>query len=125
MRVNQKGAIKPGFGISRKHCKDPPKSPLKRGTLNSLVPPFLRGARGDLRGQKTRPSSYFQAKSIVLLEQFLRQAALTLGVKSDVPGLEFGHVGFPGYRLVAREQQLVSKSDHCQLLGVLGERYSL
>jgi predicted metal-dependent hydrolase len=38
--------------------KDPPKSPLKRGTLNSVsplqqetstpVPPFLRGARGDL-----------------------------------------------------------------------------
>jgi hypothetical protein len=26
---------------------DPPKSPLKRGTL-ILVPPFLRGARGDL-----------------------------------------------------------------------------
>jgi hypothetical protein len=25
---------------------DPPKSPLKRGTLN-LVPPFLRGARRD------------------------------------------------------------------------------
>jgi hypothetical protein len=28
---------------------DPPKSPLRRGTLNALVPPFLRGARGDLR----------------------------------------------------------------------------
>jgi len=28
---------------------DPPKSPLKRGTLNRLVPPFLRGVRGDLR----------------------------------------------------------------------------
>jgi hypothetical protein len=26
---------------------DPPKSPLERGTL-ILVPPFLRGARGDL-----------------------------------------------------------------------------
>jgi hypothetical protein len=26
---------------------DPPKSPLKRGTL-SPVPPFLRGVRGDL-----------------------------------------------------------------------------
>jgi hypothetical protein len=27
---------------------DPPKSPLKRGTLRrSPVPPFLRGARGD------------------------------------------------------------------------------
>ncbi len=26
---------------------DPPKSPLKRGTLNSHIPPFLRGARGD------------------------------------------------------------------------------
>jgi len=26
--------------------RDPPKSPLKRGTLN-LVPPFLRGVRGD------------------------------------------------------------------------------
>ncbi|BAZ50939.1 hypothetical protein NIES4103_35620 [Nostoc sp. NIES-4103] len=26
---------------------DPPKSPLKRGTL-ILVPPFLRGVRGDL-----------------------------------------------------------------------------
>jgi hypothetical protein len=44
---------------------DPPKSPLRRGTLsrfssrvfnrdfeNTLVPPFLRGARGDLRGKK-------------------------------------------------------------------------
>jgi hypothetical protein len=29
--------------------EDPPKSPLKRGTLNpQFVPPFLRGARGDL-----------------------------------------------------------------------------
>jgi hypothetical protein len=29
---------------------DPPKSPLRRGTLRTLpVPPFLRGARGDLR----------------------------------------------------------------------------
>ncbi len=28
---------------------DPPKSPLRRGTLKEvLVPPFLRGARGDL-----------------------------------------------------------------------------
>jgi hypothetical protein len=27
---------------------DPPKSPLKRGTLSKFpVPPFLRGARGD------------------------------------------------------------------------------
>jgi hypothetical protein len=26
---------------------DPPKSPLRRGTL-ILIPPFLRGARGDL-----------------------------------------------------------------------------
>jgi len=26
---------------------DPPKSPLIRGTLNTLVPPLLRGARGD------------------------------------------------------------------------------
>ncbi len=26
--------------------KYPPKSPLKRGTL--IIPPFLRGARGDL-----------------------------------------------------------------------------
>ena len=26
---------------------DPPKSPLRRGTLSALVPPFLRGARGD------------------------------------------------------------------------------
>jgi hypothetical protein len=26
---------------------DPPKSPLKRGTL-TLVPPLLRGVRGDL-----------------------------------------------------------------------------
>jgi len=26
--------------------RDPPKSPLKRGTLNP-VPPFLRGVRGD------------------------------------------------------------------------------
>ncbi len=30
----------------RKMCFDPPKSPLKRGTLN-LFPPFLRGVRGD------------------------------------------------------------------------------
>ncbi|MBE9029700.1 GH3 auxin-responsive promoter family protein [filamentous cyanobacterium LEGE 11480] len=26
---------------------DPPKSPLERGTLKRLIPPFLRGARGD------------------------------------------------------------------------------
>jgi o-succinylbenzoate synthase len=35
---------------------DPPKSPLKRGTLNSShVPPFLRGARGD-QDSKRSPS---------------------------------------------------------------------
>ena len=27
--------------------EDPPKSPLKKGTLSSLISPFLRGARGD------------------------------------------------------------------------------
>ena len=27
--------------------RDPPKSPLRRGTLSVLVPPFLRGVRGD------------------------------------------------------------------------------
>ena len=26
---------------------DPPKSPLRRGTLSALVHPLLRGARGD------------------------------------------------------------------------------
>jgi len=31
------------------HIEDPPKSPLKRGTLrDKFIPPFLRGARGDL-----------------------------------------------------------------------------
>ncbi len=30
------------------HSPDPPKSPLRRGTLTPPVPPFLRGARGDL-----------------------------------------------------------------------------
>jgi hypothetical protein len=30
---------------------DPPKSPLKRGTLSS-VPPFLRGARGNLQNHE-------------------------------------------------------------------------
>ena len=31
------------------HINDPPKSPLKRGTLSKIqVPPLGRGARGDL-----------------------------------------------------------------------------
>ncbi len=41
-----------GYGVhtslyKTKIVEDPPKSPLKRGTL-TLVPPFLRGVRGDL-----------------------------------------------------------------------------
>ena len=32
---------------------DPPKSPLRRGTLTGLVPPFLRGARGDQVAQNS------------------------------------------------------------------------
>jgi len=42
---------------------DPPKSPLRRGVgvdfENALVPPFLRGVRGDLRVKKTRPIPSF------------------------------------------------------------------
>ena len=40
---------------------DPPKSPLKRGTLNTLVPPFLRGARGDLASDQSEIFQRFQA----------------------------------------------------------------
>ena len=38
------------LGISRFYLNlDPPKSPLRRGTKEKTpVPPFLRGARGDL-----------------------------------------------------------------------------
>jgi hypothetical protein len=36
---------------------DPPKSPLKRGTLNP-VPPFLRGARGDRRVVCITPNTF-------------------------------------------------------------------
>jgi hypothetical protein len=35
---------------------DPPKSPLKRGTLNSDSP-FLRGVRGDLQDLDIRPTT--------------------------------------------------------------------
>jgi len=43
---------------------DPPKSPLKRGTLILfLVPPFLRGARGDQNdvGQGYKTCVYISA----------------------------------------------------------------
>jgi hypothetical protein len=36
---------------------DPPKSPLKRGTL-ILVPPFLRGVRGDLNVLKVTAKKF-------------------------------------------------------------------
>jgi hypothetical protein len=40
---------------------DPPKSPLKRGTLNlPHVPPFLRGARGDQDSRNNRPNNALQ-----------------------------------------------------------------
>jgi GH3 auxin-responsive promoter len=39
---------------------DPPKSPLKRGTLTSLVPPFLRGARGDRGNRDDRQPNALQ-----------------------------------------------------------------
>jgi GH3 auxin-responsive promoter len=40
---------------------DPPKSPLKRGTLNlPHVPPFLRGARGDHDLRDNRPNNALQ-----------------------------------------------------------------
>ncbi|AFY46794.1 hypothetical protein Nos7524_0895 [Nostoc sp. PCC 7524] len=35
---------------------DPPKSPLKRGTLRDF-PPFLRGVRGDQTKYNTSPTS--------------------------------------------------------------------
>jgi len=45
---------------------DPPKSPLKRGTLRGLkIPPLLRGVRGDLN------TSYFSALTIFSLTSFL------------------------------------------------------
>jgi hypothetical protein len=44
-KVELRGCLKSSTVSSKAH--DPPKSPLKRGTL-SLFPPFLRGARGDL-----------------------------------------------------------------------------
>ena len=40
-----RGRLESHYDQHSRH-QDPPKSPLKRGTLN-LVPPFLRGARGD------------------------------------------------------------------------------
>jgi cobaltochelatase CobN len=61
--------------IDNAEMVDPPKSPLKRGTKNTdfsldletnPVPPFLRGARGDL--QPTQPTNY------------------------PIPGIQFGNV---------------------------------
>jgi hypothetical protein len=41
--------LKPIINVVFRRSLDPPKSPLIRGTLrNTLVPPLLRGVRGDL-----------------------------------------------------------------------------
>jgi tRNA pseudouridine32 synthase/23S rRNA pseudouridine746 synthase len=47
--------LKPIRNVAFRRSLDPPKSPLIRGTLrNTLVPPLLRGARGDLDLDTTR-----------------------------------------------------------------------
>ena len=52
------------------HIGDPPKSPLKRGTY---IPPFLRGARGDLgfRLQCVSPTNESALRVKVVSEKFL------------------------------------------------------
>jgi hypothetical protein len=46
---------------------DPPKFPLKRGTLTP-VPPFLRGVRGDLKVPKVTVKHFSNSLSKTLME---------------------------------------------------------
>ncbi|MDB9302965.1 hypothetical protein PN488_00960, partial [Nodularia spumigena CS-591/12] len=45
------------FFVLHKTLVDPPKSPLKRGTLINFPPPLLRGVRGDLDKTDTSQTS--------------------------------------------------------------------
>ncbi len=49
MFISVKLSLKTFVSLVCRRMRDPPKSPLRRGTLRTPpVPPFLRGARGDL-----------------------------------------------------------------------------
>lgn len=45
---------------------DPPKSPLEKGDFEIILPPFLRGAGGDLRGRKTRARQFFALRRPII-----------------------------------------------------------
>jgi hypothetical protein len=74
---------------------DPPKSPLKRGTLRFLVPPFLRGARGDRRDRNERQSPALQTDADYLdrwLTYLLSSFLVTLpNAQSIQDPIEFKH----------------------------------
>jgi predicted metal-dependent hydrolase len=74
--------------------KDPPKSPLKRGTLNQIpplqtetstpVPPFLRGARGDLSHRNSDIHSVQYGSSRILFSlEYSPRKTLAIEVHPD------------------------------------------
>ena len=61
IRINLR--LKPIINVAFRRSLDPPKSPFIRGTLrNTLVPPLLRGVRGDLDVDKNKRDDRFDVK---------------------------------------------------------------
>ena len=55
--------LKPTIKVAFRRSLDPPKSPLRRGTLRIfLVPPLLRGVRGALDFDKNKRDDRFDVK---------------------------------------------------------------
>jgi len=69
------------------HLEDPPKSPLKRGTLNPQdFPPFLRGARGDLICSIIKGNWYYLGLGLAALTCPLLLTSTTLANEFPPPG---------------------------------------
>ena len=55
--------LKPIINVAFRRSLDPPKSPLRRGPLRIfLVPPLLKGVRGDLDFDKNKRDYRFDVK---------------------------------------------------------------
>ena len=71
------------------HSPDPPKSPLRRGTLTPPVPPFLRGAPGRSRFNSQQSLTGFDLKltpmgSAVSLHLTKMEYAVVVQWRSDI-----------------------------------------
>ncbi len=78
------------------HSQDPPKSPLRRGTLTPPVPPFLRGARGDL--------------DLIVKQQFLTGFDLVVDTYGQCRVLIVGNINFDATGIdITRNHQVCSE----------------